>query len=109
MAVTSTAMTRRGYRFNIACGCLPPLRQRLQLAADRNLRRRLVLGDDELELVVHALPLAGHQRSLGDVLHRLAGPLHGPDDRAVVGGDYRVEDRLRLEAFGALEHIDRDL
>src|SRR5207253_2457116 len=63
------------------------LRQQFQLAADRNLRRRPVGGDDQLEAVAAALPLAGDQRRLGDVLHRLAGPLHVADDRVVVGGD----------------------
>src|SRR5262249_41193333 len=78
------------------------LRQQLQLPADRNFRRRLVGDDDEVELVALALPLAGDERGLGDVLHRLPGPLHRPDHRVVVGGDDRGEDRLRVEPLGAL-------
>ena len=35
------------------------------------------------------LPLPRNQRRLGDVLHRLAGPLHRADDRLVVGGGDR--------------------
>src|SRR5690349_6479037 len=83
------------------------LRQQLQLAADRNFRGRLVGDDDEVELVALALPLAGDEGRLGDVLHRLAGPFHRPDHRVVVGRDDRGEDSLRVEALGALEHVDR--
>src|SRR5262245_37843029 len=54
------------------------LAQRLQLAADRNFRRRTVGGDHQFGLVARALPLAGNQWRLGDVLDRLAGPLHRP-------------------------------
>src|SRR5215831_6530435 len=56
---------------------------RQQLAAERNVRRGLVLGDDEIELAVLALPLPRDQRRLADVLHRLAGPMHRSDHRLV--------------------------
>src|SRR3981189_2842883 len=85
------------------------LRQQLQLAADQDLGRRLVGGDDEIELVALALPLARHQRRLGDVLPRLSGPFHRSDDRSVVGRNDRVENRLRLQILGALEHVDCNL
>src|SRR5262249_47653154 len=72
------------------------LRQQRQLPAGGDLRRGLVGGDDEVELVALALPLAGDERRLGDVLHRLARPLHRPDNGLVVGGDNGIEDRFWL-------------
>src|SRR5262249_56623608 len=73
-------------------------------------RRGLVLGDDEVEGIALALPLAGDERRLGDVLDRLAGPAHRPDDRIVVRGRDRLENRLRIaQALCALEDVDRDL
>src|SRR5579872_7033453 len=67
-------------------GALIRLRQQFQFAADRNVRRRFVFGDDELECGGLALPLAGDQRRLGHVLHRLAAPFHRPDHRMIIGG-----------------------
>src|SRR6516225_4883074 len=88
---------------------MPNLRQQLQLSADRNLRRGLVGGDDEIEAVTLALPLSGDERGLGDVLHGLAGPRHRADHRFVIGRDHGIEDRLRLQPLRALEHVERDL
>src|SRR5262249_2387584 len=85
-------------------GC-PSLRQQLQLPAHRDLRRGLVRGDDQIESVALALPLSGDERSLGDVLHGLAGPLHRAHHRFVIGGDHGIEDRLRLQRLCALEHV----
>src|SRR5262245_42656731 len=87
----------------------PPSRQQLQLAAHRNFRRGLVGGDDQVELVGLALPLPRDERRLGDVLHRLAGPLHRADHRFVIGRHDGIEDRLRLQRLRTLEQVDGDL
>src|SRR4051794_11151481 len=85
------------------------LTQRLQLPAERNLRRGLVLRNDKIELAVLALPLAGDERRLGHVLHRLSGPLDRADDGFVVGRGDRIQDRLRVaRVLCALEHVDGD-
>src|SRR5215471_14006292 len=99
------AAARRPGMTSIRCNNLP---QQVQLAANGNFRRGLVGGDDELELVAGALPLARDQRGLGDVLHRRAGPLHRTDNGAVVGCYDRIQDGLWFQALGALEDVDGD-
>src|SRR5438477_6706395 len=52
------------------------LGEQLKVSADGNLRRRQILGNDEIEGVILPLPLPGDERSLAHVLHRLPGPSH---------------------------------
>ncbi len=58
--------------------------------------------------VALALPLAGDQRCLADILHRLAVPVHLADDRLIIGGDDRIEDGFGLQALRPLQRVDRD-
>src|SRR5579859_4437166 len=110
MASAITIAPKRLLTFSSArSGAVIRLRQQFQLAADRNVRRRFVFGDDELECGGLALPLAGDQRRLGHVLHRLPGPFHRPDHRMIIGGHDGIEDRLRIDALGPLENVDRHL
>src|SRR5262249_12347413 len=94
---------RRGH-FALAGG-LVTSRQQLKPPANRNLRGGLVGGDDKVEAVALALPLSGDERGLGDVLYRLAGPLHRADDRFVVRGGPGREERPRLQRLGALAPV----
>src|SRR5215472_5467171 len=108
MASATTMAPKRLLTFSSArSGAVIRLRQQFQLAADWNVRRRFVFGDDKLEGVALALPLAGDERRLGDVLHRLAGPFHRPDHRMIVGGHDGIEDGFRFDALGPLEDVDR--
>src|SRR5262249_53725624 len=69
-----------------------------------------VFSDNEIELSVFALPLAGNEWRLGNVFHRGSRPLDWPDDRLIIGCDDRLEDRFWIvHIFGALEDIDRYL
>src|ERR1700733_10742228 len=76
---------------------------RFHVAADWDLRRGLVVGDDDFVLVaVTQAPLAADERRLGDVLLRewrqvLLSLFDVPDDRGELGRGDRLDDRLVVD------------
>src|ERR1700751_4818183 len=86
----------------------------LHLAADRDCRRRAVVGDDDIVLAILEPPLAADQRGLGDVLggewrQVRTTPLQLAYDRVEIGRSNRRSKRLGVAVRRTLEHIDRDL
>src|ERR1700737_4783560 len=68
-ALSSSIVALRHSSSNDAEGCEPsPLTQRLHVAAERDLRRLFVFGDDHVVFVTIQAPLAADQRRLGDIL-----------------------------------------
>src|ERR1700694_2636204 len=92
-----------------------PLTDRLHLAAGRYVRRRPVVGDDDVVLVaVLYAPLPAYQRCLSDVFSSerrqvRAVPLDLTDNGIEIGRGDRTNHGLGIALGRALERVDSDL